>query len=713
MLLWVWTALFSSTAVYAQSVSQLIDEISGDRPLSGRELFQVELPEAEEDRQVEILLQSGESEILLAAYSVDGQAATLSIGEEELWGPDPGRLPEGRVLTRVRTISGEVVNLPTIQNWNQKPWYPQGDTRGEILDRVSRNLRDGYPVKAYRELSGFQRNSRNREEEAEWYRLNASILDVFSKIDRVHRPRVLRDRQRAIDLAPEDSSSHVQSLIDRARSERLESRSGTDAGERRKALIRSLEDARKALEVATDAGERSLAASALVEIAQTAAARGWMTETRTAVAAARELNGDLETLWKTEVALATVHQSRGEIDLAIERARSAVEAVEQIRLRHPSDAAAMFQRREAAFLLTELLAISGETLASLQASEFLRVRNPGESIPGLQQLESLAVESGDRYSIQVLVDTGNQLLNWVTVDGVWELSMSSYEPGELQFHIDRLHASRGRNLDSASWISGKVFATQVPVTERLLLLPLDDLRRVPWGMLPVGGRSLIDRTTCSLLPNLKAASRELSALPSEGWLSLVDPDAPGKVRLPGARAEGDQVSLKLGGSTVLSGTAATVNALSAGLPGKRLLHLGCHGDFDPRDPESSSLSLSPDAEHADGRLKARNLAGWNLSDCRLVLLTGCETAMAGGPGADDLAGFPRAVLAAGCQGILGSLWPVEDEVTRQLTLHLIDSAAARISPAEALRDACRSIREKSESGQVSGWSGWVLVENAR
>ena len=121
------------------------------------------------------------------------------------------------------------------------------------------------------------------------------------------------------------------------------------------------------------------------------------------------------------------------------------------------------------------------------------------------------------------------------------------------------------------------------------------------------------------------------------------------------------------------------------------------------DPRSSSLRLTPDGNFTDGKLLARNLAGWNLSDCRLVLLTGCETAMAGGLGSDDLAGFPRAVFEAGCQGILGSLWPVEDEVTRQMTLHLIDSARARISPAEALREACRSIRDKSTTDRVSGW----------
>ena len=702
-----------SNPSHAQSVSQLIDELSGDRPLSEGELFNIQLPESGEDRHVEILLKTAESEIRLASFYVDGKEANLGISGEELWGPDPGRVPEGQVVTRIWSGSGEFIDHLTIQNWNQKPWYPTGGSRTEAMNRVSKNLRDGNPVVAYRELKELEASAANREEEAEWYRLNASVLDVFARIDRVQGPRSKRDLNRAFELAPEDSPVQTRALIDRAKRAREESSGNSDAGESRQALIRSMDDARSALNKATASGDRALAAEALVEISQTAAERGWLTETRTAVESARELKGDLETLWKTDLALAKVHQFRSEYPLAIEHATLAVATVEQIRMRYSSDHAAMFQRREPAFLLTELLAQSGEVLASLHASEFLRVRNPGEVPPDVKEIEALAVEAGDDFTVQVMVNCGTRLLIWTTNAGSWKLSLVDCEKGELVGFIDRLHSSRGKDLESASWISSKLFGSRVPVTERLLLVPLDELRRIPWGMLPVSGRSLIDRTAVSLLPNLKAASRELSYLPAEDWLSLVDPDAPEKARLPGARAEGETVAKKLASSTILSGGAATVTGLGDQLHGKKVLHLACHGDFDPRDPRSSSLRLTPDRNFTDGKLLARNLAGWNLSDCRLVLLTGCETAMAGGPGSDDLAGFPRAVFEAGCQGILGSLWPVEDEVTRQMTLHLIDSARARISPAEALREACRSIRDKSTTDRVSGWSGWVLVENGR
>ena len=50
-----------SNPSHGQSVSQLIDELSGDRPLIEGELFNIQLPESGGDRHVEILLKTAES----------------------------------------------------------------------------------------------------------------------------------------------------------------------------------------------------------------------------------------------------------------------------------------------------------------------------------------------------------------------------------------------------------------------------------------------------------------------------------------------------------------------------------------------------------------------------------------------------------------------------------------------------------------------------
>ena len=132
-------------------------------------------------------------------------------------------MPEGQVVTRIWNESGDFIDHLTIQNWNQKPWYPTGESRREVMNRVSKNLRDGNPVVAYRELKELEASAANLEEEAEWYRLNASVLDVFARIDRVQSPRSKRDLKRALELAPEDSPVQTRALIDRAKRAREES----------------------------------------------------------------------------------------------------------------------------------------------------------------------------------------------------------------------------------------------------------------------------------------------------------------------------------------------------------------------------------------------------------------------------------------------------------------------------------------------------------
>jgi len=84
----------------------------------------------------------------------------------------------------------------------------------------------------------------------------------------------------------------------------------------------------------------------------------------------------------------------------------------------------------------------------------------------------------------------------------------------------------------------------------------------------------------------------------------------------------------------------------------KVLHIACPGDFKPYDPGASKLRLSPAGE-SDGVLTADQLSQMELTDCRLLALTGCETALGSASGADDLAGFPRAALEAGVRRFWG------------------------------------------------------------
>jgi CHAT domain-containing protein len=191
---------------------------------------------------------------------------------------------------------------------------------------------------------------------------------------------------------------------------------------------------------------------------------------------------------------------------------------------------------------------------------------------------------------------------------------------------------------------------------------------------------------------------------------VVDPVVEGRPPLPGTRKEGKQVLESFPGSVFLAGTDATESAVREGAEQARVLHIACHGDFHPHDPGSSLLALAPD-ERCDGELTADEMSGYRLTGCRLLALTGCENVIGGASGADDLAGFTRAALDAGCQAILGTLWPVEDAAAGRLVGSLVRATDGQKGPAEVLRYACRQLKRNRLDRHPSVWSGWVVVEN--
>jgi CHAT domain-containing protein len=128
---------------------------------------------------------------------------------------------------------------------------------------------------------------------------------------------------------------------------------------------------------------------------------------------------------------------------------------------------------------------------------------------------------------------------------------------------------------------------------------------------------------------------------------------------------------------VLTGPAATVEAVTAALDGAGLAHIAAHGNFRADQPLLSSLGL------ADGPLTGYDLERLT-SPPRLIMLASCSTAMAEVRPGDELMGFAAALLAQGTGAVVAPLLPVPDEATR-LAAHAVHRALrAGAGPAAAL-----------------------------
>jgi CHAT domain-containing protein/tetratricopeptide (TPR) repeat protein len=171
------------------------------------------------------------------------------------------------------------------------------------------------------------------------------------------------------------------------------------------------------------------------------------------------------------------------------------------------------------------------------------------------------------------------------------------------------------------------------------------------------------------------------------------------------------------------GSAAGTVQVLADLPGARWAHLATHGFFADEKVRSvlhldeqafersrrgekvgvgarSPLALSGlvlaganvparDSEQEGGAiLAAEAIAGLDLDNLELAVLSACDTGLGEVAGGEGVFGLQRAFHIAGCKNVVASLWQVDDEAAAALmALFYHHLWAQKLPPIEALRQA--------------------------
>jgi CHAT domain-containing protein len=117
-------------------------------------------------------------------------------------------------------------------------------------------------------------------------------------------------------------------------------------------------------------------------------------------------------------------------------------------------------------------------------------------------------------------------------------------------------------------------------------------------------------------------------------------------------------------------------------------------------------------------LTAEEVAALNLSGVEWAVLSGCDTGAGELMAGEGVFGLRRAFQLAGARTVIMSLWPVEDQATRQwMTTLYRGRFFEKLSTADAVREAglrmLRQRRAKGLSTHPFHWAAFVAAGDWR
>jgi CHAT domain-containing protein/Flp pilus assembly protein TadD len=217
-----------------------------------------------------------------------------------------------------------------------------------------------------------------------------------------------------------------------------------------------------------------------------------------------------------------------------------------------------------------------------------------------------------------------------------------------------------------------------------------------------------------LRPSVPAATASTAAYRADAHGPAGDLPPGGFPRLPYSRQEAKNILALVPASqglALLDFDASREEALSGALSRYRYIHFATHGILDTAYPELSGLVLSLVDRHGlpeGGFLRAHEIVDMRLA-ADLVVLSACRTALGKEIRGEGLVGLTQAFLDAGANGVMVSLWQVEDRATAELMRRLYEGMLREgLPPAAALRGAQVSLWREGDWRAPYYWAGFAI-----
>jgi CHAT domain-containing protein len=214
--------------------------------------------------------------------------------------------------------------------------------------------------------------------------------------------------------------------------------------------------------------------------------------------------------------------------------------------------------------------------------------------------------------------------------------------------------------------------------------------------------------------------------------------------LPGTSQEADAVGKTMSGVKILRGQDATEGTLKL-VRGPSILHLATHGFFLPDEAAAATADADANARagagtpgaaaagaparenpllrsglalaganklqsgNDDGILTAMEASGLDLWGTKLVVLSACETGVGTVTNGEGVYGLRRALVIAGAEGLVTTLWQVDDLATRDLMAGYYRKLAAGKGRSSALRDTQLEIAAQAKYAHPFYWASFLAA----
>ncbi len=109
----------------------------------------------------------------------------------------------------------------------------------------------------------------------------------------------------------------------------------------------------------------------------------------------------------------------------------------------------------------------------------------------------------------------------------------------------------------------------------------------------------------------------------------------------------------------------------------------------------------------DGILTALEASGLNLWGTKLVTLSACDTGVGEVRNGEGVYGLRRALVLAGAETLVMSLWPVSDYVTREMMTAYYSGLKQGLGRGEALRQVRLGMLKRKDRQHPFYWASFI------